>query len=119
MRATKLKLVLVAAVAMSGAIANAETPQIVHLAPAVDAGSSHAASQRVATSAIASPEGLHFASLSPAPAARAAATSPAADARSSGRSTKDLLALITIGGMLVAYQLFRKHRLLRQQPFSL
>jgi len=61
-------------------------------------------------------ESLQFAGLSPTADARAATL----DAAPAGRSTtKDLLALILIGAMLVAYQLFRKHRLLRQQPFSL
>lgn len=59
---------------------------------------------------------LTFASLSPAPATQAATAQPQQVPRS---STKDLLLLTLVGGMLVAYQLLRKHRLLRQQPFSL
>lgn len=53
--------------------------------------------------------------FTPAPAAQAA-TVPQQIPRN---STKDLLLLTLVGGMLVAYQLLRKHRLLRQQPFSL
>lgn len=59
---------------------------------------------------------IRFASLSPAPTAQAAVAQPQQVPRN---STKDLLLLTLVGGMLVAYQLLRKHRLLRQQPFSL
>lgn len=62
-------------------------------------------------------ESLQFAGLSPTAEARAATLDEAQPASHS--TTKDLLALILVGAMLVAYQLFRKHRLLRQQPFSL
>lgn len=61
-------------------------------------------------------EERQFAGLSPTPQARAATLDAG---QGPARSTKDLLALIMVGAMLVAYQLFRKHRLLRQQPFSL
>jgi hypothetical protein len=61
-------------------------------------------------------ESLQFAGLSPTADVRAATLDAAPADRS---TTKDLLALILVGVMLVAYQLFRKHRLLRQQPFSL
>jgi hypothetical protein len=61
---------------------------------------------------------IRLASLSPTPAARAVAAVPQAEPAPE-RSTKDLLLLTLVGGMLVAYQLLRKHRLLRQQPFSL
>ncbi|MET0658135.1 MAG: hypothetical protein ABW110_08280 [Steroidobacteraceae bacterium] len=62
-------------------------------------------------------EEIQFAGLSPASDAQAATL----DGQSTrpGSSKKDLLALILVAAMLVSYQLFRKHRLLRQQPFSL
>ncbi|WP_324316559.1 hypothetical protein [Povalibacter sp.] len=62
-------------------------------------------------------ESLQLAGLSPTAEARAATLDEVQPASHS--TTKDLLALILVGAMLVAYQLFRKHRLLRQQPFSL
>ncbi|MBB6094692.1 hypothetical protein HNQ60_003579 [Povalibacter uvarum] len=61
---------------------------------------------------------IRLASLSPTPAVQAAVAVPQGDPAPQ-RSTKDLLLLTLVGGMLVAYQLLRKHRLLRQQPFSL
>lgn len=59
---------------------------------------------------------LRLASLSPGPAVLAATAQPQP---APVNSTKDFLLLTLVGGMLVAYQLLRKHRLLRQQPFSL
>lgn len=61
---------------------------------------------------------IRLARLSPTPSVQAAAAVPQGDPAPQ-RSTKDLLLLTLVGGMLVAYQLLRKHRLLRQQPFSL
>ena len=123
MRATKLNLILVTAIALNSAVANAEIPQarVVQIVSAVEGGSSavREAGQLAAPRTMAAPEGLHFASLSPTPTAQAAVLEPSVAAAPPSRSKKDLLALVTIGGMLVAYQLFRKHRLLRQQPFSL
>ena len=57
--------------------------------------------------------------LNLSPASEARADSAAAAPQAAGTSLSDLLSLVLIVAMLVTYQLFRKHRQLRQQPFSL
>ncbi len=87
-------------------------------APAVTSEVRHVPASAVAVAQARLPqESLQFAGISPTSQARAATLDDATV--ESPSSLKDLLALILVGAMLVAYQLFRKHRLLRQQPFSL
>jgi hypothetical protein len=120
MRARKFKYGFLILVSLFGPAAMAEPGAGVHTIPvAVVVADVRSPQARVAASPVqAMPpvEEIQFAGLSPTAGAQA----PTVDGRtSSGRSATDLLALILVTAMLVAYQLFRKHRLLRQQPFSL
>lgn len=105
-------LVHAAAVADSGATHTAPLPPVTELRTAQLQPTVQPKARTAAQG-----ESLQFAGLSPTSNARAATLDQAQPENHS--TTKDLLALILVGAMLVAYQLFRKHRLLRQQPFSL
>jgi hypothetical protein len=124
MRAKKFECGLLILAALSGPMAMADSGAgtgAIPMAAVVADVRPHRA--QVVPRAVASPaqvmprvEEIQFAGLSPAVDVRAATLDGQPER---GSSTKDLLALILIAGMLVAYQLLRKHRLLRQQPFSL
>lgn len=124
MRARKFEYVFLVLVALFGPVAMAEPGAGASTIPvAAVVADVRAPQTQVVALAAASPaqvmprvEEIQFAGLSPTPEAQAATVDGQAGA---SNSTKDLLALILVAAMLVAYQLFRKHRLLRQQPFSL
>lgn len=81
-----------------------------------DAGSTHGNTNWTqSTRGMTRVDELRFANLSPTTEVRAATLD---NGGQSHNSLQDLLSLALVGVMLVAYQLFRKHRLLRQQPFN-
>ena len=123
MRAKKFEYGFLVLVALSGPVAMAEPGAGASTIPVAAVVADVRSPQANVALAAAGPtqvmprvEEVQFAGLSPTAEAQAATV----DGQTSrGSSTKDLLALILVAAMLVAYQLFRKHRLLRQQPFSL
>jgi hypothetical protein len=119
MRAKKFEYVFLVLVALFGPVAMAEPGAGAGTIPVAAVVADVRSPQALAASpaqAMPRVEEIQFAGLSPTAEAQAATVE---GQTGRGSSTKDLLALILVAAMLVAYQLFRKHRLLRQQPFSL
>ncbi len=98
-------------------VAFADTRPVTHSPAAVTTESRRGPLRSVEAREVRRAESPQWGVLSLAPDAQAAGLNDAQAAHHS--TTKDLLALTLMGAMLVVYQLFRKHRLLRQQPFSL
>jgi len=110
-----MAMTLIAASAAAAPTA-AEVPHQTRVAVVAETAHGRTAIPQIASSAVTGREDLHFAGFA-SHDARAATIDSQAPAAAS-RPWTDLLSLLLIGAMLVAYQLFRKHRLLRQQPFS-